>query len=104
MASHLAGIATALVLSSADVQATDSAHALLAQATASVERAREQQALWLEAVRALVAAKAALARGEQEDSARLSRRAIELTELGLLQRNGGTGPAEGSVGPVRRER
>ena len=98
----LVGILAAVVLATADVHGADGtdAQALLAQAETAVGNARAKQALWLEAVRALAAAKAALGRGAQDESARLSRRAIELSELGMLQRDGGTGP---EAGPVRRD-
>jgi hypothetical protein len=94
-------IAAAVVLATADVQASDAAPLALSRAEMAVEEARSKQALWLEGARALAAARAALARGDSEESLRQSTRAIELAELGLLQRAGGTGP---SASQTRRDR
>ncbi len=86
-------LATAVGLAIADVQASDPASELLGRAEATVAEARSKQALWLEAARAIAAAQAALNRGDLAESERQSHRAIELSELGMLQREGGTGPA-----------
>lgn len=92
-------LATAVGLAIADVQASDPASELLGRAENVVAEARAKQALWLEAARAIVAARAALKRGDLAESERYSLRAIELSELGMLQREGGTGPA--APGPRR---
>lgn len=94
-------LTAAVVLAIADVQASDAPEALLGRAETAVAEARSKQALWLEGARALTAARAALARGDADESLRQSRRAIELAELGLLQREGGTGPA---ASHTRRDR
>ena len=94
-------LATAVGLAVADVHAADPASELLERAEMVVAEARSKQALWLEAARAIAAARAALKRGELAESERQSRRAIELSELGMLQRDGGTGPA---APQVRRDR
>ena len=61
----------------------------LAAAEAAIEQARQQQALWTTAVAALREARAALLRGDQAAVATWSRRARELAELGLRQRQAG---------------
>lgn len=91
----------AVALAIADVQASEAPEDLLGQAEMAVAEARSKQALWLESARALAAARAALARGDTDESVRYSRRAIELSELGMLQREGGTGPADSHT---RRDR
>jgi len=86
-------LTAAVSLPLADVQGSDVTSDLLGRAETAVTAARAKQALWLEAVRAVVAARAALNRGDFDESERQSRWAIELSELGLLQRDAGTGPA-----------
>lgn len=94
-------LTAAVALAIADVQASEAPEDLLSQAEMAVAEARSKQALWLEGARALTAARAALARGDTDESLRQSRRAIELAALGLLQSEGGTGPA---ASHTRRDR
>ena len=94
-------LTSAVVLATADVHASDEASQVLARAESVVAEARSKQALWLEGARALAASRAALDRGDAGESLRQSRRAMELSELGMLQREGGTGPA---ASHTRRDR
>jgi hypothetical protein len=66
--------------------ASTSPAAALAAAEAAVAEARQRQALWTTAVSALREARAALARGDPAAVVTWSRRARELAELGLRQR------------------
>jgi hypothetical protein len=68
------------------IDASMSPAADLAAAEAAVEAARQRQALWTTAVTALREARTAMALGDHAAVVTWSRRARELTELGLRQR------------------
>jgi len=63
----------------------------LDSAEAAIATARERQALWTTAVKALAEARAACRRGAVEDALAWSLRARELARLGLIQRDAHTG-------------
>ena len=65
--------------------AKQEARALLAQAETDVQRARAKRALWLKAWESLVLARQAAAAEDNGATARHSRQASELAQLGLEQ-------------------
>lgn len=65
---------------------SEEADTALAAAERAVEEARARQALWTTAVSALKQARTARAKGDFAATVQWSKRAQELSELGLLQR------------------
>lgn len=88
LASLLCGFAPALAVA-ADAPSPEACG--LDSAEAAIATARERQALWTTAVKALSEARAACRRGAVDDALAWSLRARELARLGLIQRDAQTG-------------
>ena len=83
----IAGLALAVCLGGwGGAAPAEEADAALALAERAVETARARQALWTTAVSALKEARTARAKGDFAATVQWSKRAQELSELGLLQR------------------
>ena len=82
-----AGLGLALCLGAwGGAAPSEEADTALAGAERAVETARARQALWTTAVSALKEARTARAKGDFAATVQWSKRAQELSELGLLQR------------------